>query len=221
MKTSKRHFTKIQSNINGTYYKPMICPHCGIGTDGIFKQHATLELTRALAVVVTYKCTDCEHIFLCVYLRNNENPQDSNAVCLYPQAILEQVNPELREISETFVDMYDAAQRAENVGDTRLAAIGYRTALEYLIKDYAIKELKENETEVGKKKLIHCIKDYLDDEGLIKSSDVVRILGNDFTHFIQDYPELDFSVFKCYLDIFMTFFTAKYKIMHPPVFRQE
>lgn len=49
--------------------------------------------------------------------------------------------------------MYNQALRSESKGDIELAAIGFRSALEILVKDYAVNELKINVEEVSRKSL--------------------------------------------------------------------
>ena len=46
--------------------------------------------------------------------------------------------------SQRFIDIYNQALNSEQRGDYDLAAMGCRNALEILIKDFAIKDLKED-----------------------------------------------------------------------------
>lgn len=102
-----------------------------------------------------------------------------------------------------------------------LAGMGYRKSLEYLVKDYAITELKKPEQEVSKKKLYNAIEEYLPNNMLINAADVVRILGNDKTHFQEKFQEYDVEVIKEYLDILIDQITILLKLSHPPVSRQN
>ena len=51
-------------------------------------------------------------------------------------------------------------------------------------------------------------------------ADVVRILGNDTTHYEKKYEEIDFSVLKQYLDIFINLIDVEIKMKNPPVKRK-
>ena len=115
--------------------------------------------------------------------------------------------------------MYNQALRSESKGDIELAAIGYRSALEILVKDYAINELGLSVDEVAKKPLCNAIGEYLDQENLVSAADVVRIFGNDYTHYQERYPDKDFNVLKSYMTIFMQLIITQYMIKHPPVSR--
>ena len=54
----------------------------------------------------------------------------------------------------------------------------------------------------------------------IKGADVVRILGNDFTHYERKYPEFDFKVLKKYMEISIQIIDTQLMINHPPVERK-
>ena len=122
-------------------------------------------------------------------------------------------------VATCFIDMYNQALQSEFNKNLELAAIGYRSALEILVKDYAIKELGQNPKEVISKKLCPAIGAYLNQEDLVKTADVVRILGNDYTHYERKYPQHDFELLKGYMEIFLKQIEVQYMIKHPPVSR--
>ena len=88
-----------------------------------------------------------------------------------------------------------------------------------LIKDYAIKILGEKKENVIKYKLYKAIELYLKDVDMSNCADVVRILGNDNTHYERDYENIDFDVLKQYLNIFIEMIEVQIKIKNPPVSR--
>ena len=50
---------------------------------------------------------------------------------------LKQFHGEISELSENFVEIYGQSQVAENQGLNKICGVGYRKALEFLIKDFA------------------------------------------------------------------------------------
>ena len=48
---------------------------------------------------------------------------------------------------------------------------------------------------------------------------VVRILGNDYTHYERKYPQHDFELLKGYMEIFLKQIEVRYMVNHPPVSR--
>lgn len=116
--------------------------------------------------------------------------------------------------------MYNQALYSESAGHNELAAVGYRAALEILVKDYAIEERGANKDEVKNKTLCVAIEEYLEQQNLIASADVIRILGNDYAHYERKYPEHNFEILKDYMEIFIHLIGTNLRIAHPPVSRQ-
>ena len=141
------------------------------------------------------------------------------SVCILLLKLSHTKNENLAAISERFIDMYNQALQAEYNQNFELAAIGFRSSLEILIKDYAIQELGEPAETVAKQSLCNAIATYLQQADLVNTADVVRILGNDYTHYKRKYPEHDFVLLKKYMEIFLSQIEVKYMIKHPPVAR--
>lgn len=99
--------------------------------------------------------------------------------------------------------------------------MGYRNALEILVKDFAIKELHMPYEQVAKTKLIQAIDEYLGERDIIAAADVVRILGNYYSHYEKKYPDHDFKVLKSFMEIFIAQIHTKLLIAHPPVARKS
>lgn len=93
------------------------------------------------------------------------------------------------------------------------------SSLEILVKISAIQELGEPAETVAKQSRCNAIATYLQQADLVNTADVVRILGNDYTHYERKYPEHDFVLLKKYMEIFLSQIEVKYMIKHPPVAR--
>lgn len=196
-----------------------ICPHCSQSVFSEMVSSSFFEFQKDYNfVVITYKCPDpeCSRIYISLYLSHNADKK-LELLYIYPTKLPKILDPLLQEMSPRFIESYRQANIAENHNCFDLAGSGYRNAIEILIKDYAIIELKEDPTTVAKKKLHICIKEYLGDVDLTRCADVVRILGNDNTHYERKYEELDFNILKTYMDIFIQLITTKLRINHPPV----
>lgn len=201
------------------YEKPSVCPHCGFGTDAVRVNTAAWNyFENSLLFLQTCKCTSCSKTFFFAS-HKEEGADTAKLVCITPNTEPVYKDEILEKISPRFVNMYNQALRAENRIDIELAATGYRSAMEILIKDYAINELNEPKEQVTSYNLNNAIGKYLKQEVLVNSADVIRILGNDFTHYDRKYPEHDFDMLKSYMDIFITLILANYKAKHPPIGR--
>ena len=216
---STKYVSRSFNNTSYTIEETTVCPHCAKSIFPNTSDYKSFSYTSDIKLWgITYRCPapDCNKIFLAVFLGDIETKKlELNYI--YPNRLPETLHPLLQDLSPRFIEAYRQANIAENHNCFELAGSGYRNAIEILIKDFAINELKKDESEVSKKKLHICIKDYLSDVDLTTSADVVRILGNDNTHYERKYEELDFNILKTYMNIFIQLITTKLLINHPPV----
>lgn len=205
----------INTYFNGQYEKPMSCPYCGVHTDAIGTAAQSFHLSgNRSALVVAYQCTRCKKQFLAVYIEE-DNRLTLNTII--PVADADEVHPGLKTVSPEFERIHQQSYRAELRGDIDIAAVGYRTALEVLIKDFAIRELGEEEEEVASKKLAQAIEDYSGTVGMKNAENVVRKLGNDYTHYRKKYEPLGFMELKHYYGIVLRALGVQYDMKHVPV----
>lgn len=204
---------------NNTNYftapRPIECPHCG----------AYIE--PSLRFITSYNYRGAKHIYLCVYKGNccsrdffvlyDVVKPNGTLLSFFPNSISPTLPDCIHKISPRFVEMYNQCFSAEQKGHLELAGSGYRNAIELLVKDYAINELGYKKEEVVKKKLAASIKAYLPSIDLKQSADIIRILGNDYTHYEQLYAEDTFAILKQYLEIFIKSIETAYLIKHPKI----
>lgn len=202
--------------------KPMLCPHCNAYEDGVaISKYYWNYVDDCYVGVVVYRCTHCNKPYLVTY-KIDPKAQRTTFEQFFPAYHAEEYkNERLEKTSPRFIDAYNQALRAEAINDFELAAIGYRHAVECLVKDYAIIELNKDREEVVRKKLIDAIGEYLGEKDLVATADVIRILGNDYAHYERKYPEHDFDLLKNYMRIFISLVETKLMISHPPVARKE
>lgn len=193
---------------------PIICPYCGAYISPQLERNAAINFNSSVVGVVSFSSTCCENQFLVCY--ESENDSNAKLFYVYPAAETERISDEIRSISPRFCNLYNQASAAETLNFGELAGAGYRNALEVLIKDYAIVELGKSEEEVKNKKLFSAIGDYVP-QIVINAADVVRVLGNDFTHYERRYEGIDLQVLKRYLQIFIQSIETQYLINHPVV----
>ena len=199
--------------------KPTLCPICNAYVDSI--KTASRLFTgdeEPYYGIVQSRCLHCKKQYLVAY-EITPSTKSTRVAGFFPAQSSEYQNNTIEQFSPGFIRYYNQAQRAEIAGDIELAATGYRTALENLVKDYAITELQRPREEVVRKKLFDAIGEYLGERDLIATADVVRLIGNDYTHYERRYPQHDLTLLKKYLEIFVRLVETKYMIAHPPVSR--
>lgn len=172
--------------LNFPFLKPTLCPHCGISTDAIFRDAKQLPFSSGGAekslsfVSLLWACTACKRHFLTCYVADKKR-RAATLVYMYPPAAPYAPDPLVQDLSPRFVDLYRQAQAAEDLEAWDVAAMGYRAALEVLLKDYAIRALGRDEKAVARSKLADLIVEVFHEQELVNCADVVRLLGNDYT----------------------------------------
>ncbi len=99
-------------------------------------------------------------------------------------------------ISPRFIEIYKQSDTAEDEGLDEIAGPGYGKALEFLVKDYLIKNLPGEEAEIKSMSLYNCIHDKLDNPKIKALADRARVLRNDETHYERKYEESDITDLK-------------------------
>lgn len=206
------------TNQNYSGEVPLQCPYCGRAVELSVKTVDRRDFGGSENIVFyTFFVKCCSKFIFAAY----HHTEDGYIfVSSYPEGEPEQLPASVEKISERFVKLYNDSSYAESKGMYELAGTGYRNSIEVLIKDFAINELNQPREEVVKKSLFESIELYLDHKDLVTSADVVRILGNDLTHYERKYEEYDLNTLKSYLNIFINMIHTKYLLLHPPVARK-
>lgn len=103
---------------------------------------------------------------------------------------------EIIDISPAFQTIYSQASIAEGLGLAEIAGVGFRKALEFLIKDFAISESPDKETKIKATPLGSCIDEFVDDANLKACAKRAVWLGNDETHYVRRWDGKDLSDLK-------------------------
>lgn len=205
-----------------SFSKPTLCPHCGVSTDAICRDARALPFSSAGGqlhfVSFAWACTACGRHFVSCHVADKDQ-STAALVCVYPPAAPYAPDPLVQDLSPRFVDLYRQAQAAEDLEAWDVAAMGYRAALEVLLKDYAIRALGRDEKAVARSKLADLIVEVFHEQELVNCADVVRLLGNDYTHFQRRYTDVDFVNIRRYLDLLVLSVAARLAMLHPPVSR--
>lgn len=107
------------------------------------------------------------------------------------------------EISPSFETIYNQAYHAEQVGLNQICGVGYRKALEFLIKDYLIsgESDEERKEEIKNKFLSNCIQDNVANEQVKIVAQRAVWIGNDETHYTRIWQDKDVTHLKQLIDL--------------------
>lgn len=87
--------------------------------------------------------------------------------------------------------------------------MGYRKALEFLIKDYAIKLNPDKSEKIKNISLSNCINDFINNERIKKLAKASAWLGNDETHYCRKHDEYDLKSLKSFLNATESFINSE------------
>lgn len=188
------------------------CPCCGIATSPTFINGYFIDKNNENVVPVAYilfYCPSCNELYVAkYYIHNCLNSYDQNyktyPYCTYPaKNKAEEFSDNIKKLSPIFVETYNQACFAEANEDTKgLAGMGYRKAIEFLIKDYLIEIEPDNKDNIIKMSLGKCI-DKLDSD----IQDLARAatwLGNDETHYFKKHEDYGIDDMKKFIKFLAT-----------------
>ena len=186
-----------------------ICPHCGTSFNGevmnsVVAPHydrAGNTVTKSTAILyVLHYCQVCSQAFFSVYKPDTMDPGLYSLVNSFPRR-METVDfdEQLKNLSPRFVKVYKQAAKAELMNLDELCGMGYRKALEFLIKDYLIFRDPAKADEIGKELLAASIRRIPNDNVQTLASRASWI-GNDETHYIRKHEGLSYKEVKLFLD---------------------
>lgn len=184
---------------------PDSCPSCHNGISPLWR-YGWIEGDSAYAV---FQCpiNDCRQFFIS-YFQKDEPASISSGMDMFnftgsgPRKAEKHDFPEqIKAISGEFCKIYDESYEAEQRGLRNICGAGYRRALEFLIKDYLIKEKKCDQETIKKKYLSNCIADHIDDKNLRECATRAAWLGNDETHYYRIWQDKDVTDLKALIGL--------------------
>lgn len=196
---------------NGSFtfdsFPPDSCPICHHGiqptwvTERIFACPKNAKTTQEKVAQVIFCCPrdSCGSLFIAEYLFR-ANAARSFVYMLHrcfpftPRAY--DVEDGVPEVSPSFVQLANEGAAAEAYGLANIAGLGYRKAVEFLIKDYCIKRHPDNAETIKKALLGQCIRDYVEDPKVKMCADRATWLGNDEAHYLRVWIDHDLGDLK-------------------------
>src|SRR5699024_2819467 len=100
--------------------------------------------------------------------------------------------------------IYNEAFHAEQTGLSLISGIGYRKALEFLVKDYLIYLEPDDESKILEKQLTPCI-NMLDNHNIKEIARRASWLGNDEAHYMRKWEDKDINDLKKLIELTVYF----------------
>jgi hypothetical protein len=181
-----------------------VCPIPRIGATGAFGYKAQLE--------VVYSCPNarCNEFFIAYFVKQHtQNIYDPVSARPIESAPLTFEEP-IKQISSAFCSIYEEAHKAEQFGLTEICGVGYRKALEFLIKDYVIRTRPADKSAIETTFLGKCIEDYVTDPKTKEVAKRATWLGNDETHYQRRWIDKDLNDLKTLIRVALYWIEAEY-----------
>lgn len=157
-------------------------------------------------------CSSCSHSFIAEYtaiFRCIDNEFDYYAYSsknLFPNYFIsERFDDKISKLSPRFVSIYNQALSAETSQLDEISGLGYRKALEFLVKDYAIFKNPKDKDSIKSLPISQCIKKYIDDDRIKTLTERSTWIGNDEAHYVRKHEDRSCSDLKIFIQAIVYF----------------
>jgi hypothetical protein len=192
---------------------PDKCPVCNFSVSPEFILIHNKE-PRLLEILCGCPRNQCGSLFFVVY-RNRTTSLETKYYTLshyYPYSRENKEFPEeIMQVSSNFVEIFNQAYHAEQEGLDLICGVGYRKALEYLIKDFATHLNPDEAEQVRKLPLQQCIQKYINQPEIKEMAERAVWLGNDETHYVRKWEDKDIKDLKNLIDLTVFFISMTLK----------
>ena len=186
------------STFNGEMMAAVIAPH-------EFLKYG--ENKRDWALYVLHYCQVCGLGFCGIYAQETDHTCED--VYRPVMAIPEKSEPpkfdqEIVKLSPSFVKIFKEAYTAEKHDLTLICGMGYRKALEFLLKDYLIEKYPQEADAIAKEPLAQSIR-RIDNPQIKTLAERSAWLGNDETHYTKKHCGYSYEDIKSFLEAMTAF----------------
>lgn len=209
------YFSAISKTL--TIQIPQSCPLCGIGNNPTTNEVGRLEIQEGYVFTLHHRCPACKkyHMTNQEYLNQDDK---TTMILVYPNKVVIDIDDLFIEHAPRFVEFYSEAVEAEKMGLENIAGTGYRSAIECLIKDYALAFELDDKEYLSDPKLTfnNAIDRYVKNDDLLKGAlHFIRTVGNDYTHWNKS-TSISLPQLKNYVDIIIQIFKSKFMLKFLP-----
>lgn len=193
---------------------PEKCPYCHVFIHPKILVAYLRDINSTSVLDAALKCANskCQRTFVATY-QQFYSPFGNNTCYEFselplPEAVeVTSFTTSIKALSAYFVEIYNQSERAEATALDKVAGVGYRKALEFLVKDYLIYKIPSNEDSIKKTMLGPCIKQ-IDDTKIKNIAERATWLGNDETHYVRKWIEKDVNDLKALIKLVVHYIDA-------------
>lgn len=180
---------------------PTVCPRCGrdLVPDPFFLGRISLP-SSSLNYVAVVLCPQCRKpVYLDIASPDRENPyQKGTVIGIYPHIQIFDLPTGIEALYPDFTKVYCQAALAEARNLSEICGMGYRKALEFLVKQYAQNSAPEESDTINNEPLAQTI-NRIDNPRIKTLAKASAWLGNDQTHLQVKHPEYSVDDIKSFI----------------------
>lgn len=183
------------------------CPICKKGQE---PRYITAYIVPSGNLEVVFKCVlqRCGKLFISRYYKSSNYYSFQSSL---PNGFIRnETSEEIKSISEKYEEIFNQALQCEQLGLYEIAGMGYRKALEFVIKDYLITFKKLDAAEISKQLLGATIKN-IENKDIKELAEKTAWLGNDEAHYERRHAEMDINDLKALLSMTVDWITYEIK----------
>lgn len=188
---------------------PNVCPICNKGIQAISISSWCIKnkFTNPNCFIL-FLCPCCENLFLGQYFApENTFVNICKNTGYLPNKECEKkvFSKNIHNVSEKFCEIYNQSYFAQQKNLYEICGMGYRKALEFLIKDYSAHIHPDKRDKIFAMNLSQCINDYIDNPKIKNLAKFSTWLGNDETHCIKKLEVYDIDDMINFIDATVAF----------------
>jgi hypothetical protein len=190
--------------------------------------HATLKLahivgtprdvSRSVRIEAVFLCpnSSCASLFIAYFPEVTDRYGHGNGTFRFTSAaprtsLKPTVFEGIVKLSPNFFEIYTQATEADHRRLDQVAGVGYRKALEFLVKDYCCDKNPDESETIKKTALGPCIDKYVNDQNIKDCAKLAVWLGNDETHYVRKWNDKDVKDLKALIGLTMSWIETSIK----------
>lgn len=122
----------------------------------------------------------------------------------------QQFEANIEGLSPQFVKIYNQALEAESRQLDEIAGIGYRKALEFLVKDYCKHAHPDESDEIERTWLKTCIVKFIPQQSIQTLASRAAWIGNDEAHYTRKHEDRDIADMKSFIQAMVHYIWIRY-----------
>ena len=193
------------------YDEISVCPSChhAFSPQRLVAFYTTEERFPSQLSVLLF-CQNCKTTILCQYRVDSSLRAFAPPFCVVPKVHRGTIfMPEIQTLSPDFVETFNQSEAAESQQLLQVCGAGYRRSVEFLVKDYLIRNCPDEEEEIKAEFLGNSIK-RIDDHRIKTLAERTTWLGNDETHYVKKHDDRDIEDMKRFIHAMVLYIEADF-----------